>query len=87
MQLLEHISNAIKVSPTKHGNSPIKQLPFSPSQFLNSPNLSFDVTLASTPMKHHRVINVVNTPIKEEVKVTPQQINIYNFHNVNVVGC
>uniref|UniRef100_A0A1Y1NMI0 Uncharacterized protein n=1 Tax=Photinus pyralis TaxID=7054 RepID=A0A1Y1NMI0_PHOPY len=40
-------------SPIKNGSTPIKQLPFSPSQFLNSPNLSFDVTLASTPVKQH----------------------------------
>lgn len=41
-------------------NTPIKQLPFSPSQFLNSPNLSFDVTLASTPVKKQPL-----TPTKE----------------------
>lgn len=35
--------------------TPIKPLPFSPSQFLNSPslNLSFDITLpASTPVRN-----------------------------------
>ncbi|XP_068082583.1 myb-related protein A isoform X2 [Anabrus simplex] len=31
--------------------TPIKPLPFSPSQFLNSPSLSFDVNLSSTPVK------------------------------------
>ncbi|XP_046662074.1 myb-related protein B-like isoform X3 [Homalodisca vitripennis] len=36
---------------TPEKSTPIKQLPFSPSQFLNSPNLSFDATLASTPLK------------------------------------
>lgn len=38
------------------GITPIKPLPFSPSQFLNSPslNLSFDVVLpASTPVRKH----------------------------------
>lgn len=38
------------------GVTPIKPLPFSPSQFLNSPslNLSFDVVLpASTPVRKH----------------------------------
>lgn len=39
--------------------TPIKQLPFSPSQFLNSPNLSFDVSLASTPVKRH------GTPVRQ----------------------
>lgn len=39
--------------------TPIKQLPFSPSQFLNSPNLSFDVSLASTPVKRYA------TPIRQ----------------------
>lgn len=38
------------------GVTPIKPLPFSPSQFLNSPtmNLSFDSTIpASTPVRKH----------------------------------
>lgn len=30
--------------------TPVKQLSISPSQFLNSPNLSFDVSLTSTPV-------------------------------------
>lgn len=51
-------------SPIKNGSTPIKQLPFSPSQFLNSPNLSFDVTLASTPMKQ---LPQILTPRKDEI--------------------
>ncbi|GLV39724.1 Myb oncogene-like [Carabus blaptoides fortunei] len=49
---LEAFSNAKLEPKTPVKNTPIKQLPFSPSQFLNSPNLSFDVTLSSTPVKH-----------------------------------
>lgn len=48
------------------GASPIKQLPFSPSQFLNSPNISsimFDVAAASTPKK-----NQAETPVKDKQK-------------------
>ncbi|XP_066244887.1 myb protein isoform X1 [Euwallacea similis] len=40
------------------GISPMKQLPFSPSQFLNSPcvaNLGFDVAMSSTPVKKELV--------------------------------
>lgn len=46
------------------GASPIKQLPFSPSQFLNSPNITsimFDVAAASTPKKNHP-----ETPVKDK---------------------
>lgn len=53
-------------SPLKNGSSPIKQLPFSPSQFLNSPNIaniSFDVTLSSTPVKKQ-----ASTPVKDKSK-------------------
>ncbi|KAF5307183.1 hypothetical protein FQR65_LT00699 [Abscondita terminalis] len=53
-------------SPIKNGTTPIKQLPFSPSQFLNSPNLSFDVTLSSTPVKQ---VPQNLTPRKDELKV------------------
>lgn len=54
----------LPISPIKNGSlTPIKQLPFSPSLFLNSPNLSFDVTLASTPVKN---IPQPLTPRKED---------------------
>lgn len=50
-------------TPSKYTTSPIRQLPFSPSQFLNSPNISFDVTLSSTPVK--RSVAQVTTPHKD----------------------
>ncbi|XP_076257799.1 proto-oncogene like protein Myb isoform X2 [Rhynchophorus ferrugineus] len=53
-------------SPIRVGNgsSPVEQLPFSPSQFFNSPNMShitFDVALSSTPVKRATIM----TPKKE----------------------
>lgn len=52
-------------SPIRFSTTPIKQLPFSPSQFLNSPNLTFDVQLASTPVKQHAQ---QTTPQKEGLR-------------------
>lgn len=52
-------------SPVRFSTTPIKQLPFSPSQFLNSPNLTFDVQLASTPVKQHVQ---PSTPQKDRLK-------------------
>ncbi|XP_063905228.1 myb-related protein B-like isoform X3 [Zophobas morio] len=46
----------------QNGNSPIKQLPFSPSQFFNSPGF-FDVPLSSTPVKRYQAQNT--TPLKD----------------------
>ncbi|XP_046387660.1 chitinase-like protein PB1E7.04c isoform X2 [Ischnura elegans] len=44
----------LPTTPIKSETStPIKPLPFSPSQFLNSPNLSFDAGMSSTPL--HRL--------------------------------
>lgn len=60
-------------SPLKNGSSPIKQLPFSPSQFLNSPNItniSFDVTLSSTPVKKQQVL----TPVKDKSKAVSEMV-------------
>ncbi|XP_017784184.1 PREDICTED: myb-related protein B isoform X1 [Nicrophorus vespilloides] len=48
------------------GSTPNKELPFSPSQFLNSPNISFDVTLASTPVKNKSL--QASTPIKNRIR-------------------
>ncbi|KAG5894946.1 hypothetical protein JTB14_023295 [Gonioctena quinquepunctata] len=56
-------------SPLRNGPSPIKQLPFSPSQFLNSPNITnlpFDVTLSSTPKATHS--GSIVTPVKDKGK-------------------
>ncbi|XP_050499620.1 myb-related protein B isoform X2 [Diabrotica virgifera virgifera] len=56
-------------SPLRNGASPIKQLPFSPSQFLNSPNiqnLTFDVTMSSTPKGPQSAL--VSTPVKDRAR-------------------
>ncbi|XP_060528351.1 myb-related protein B isoform X2 [Cylas formicarius] len=62
-------------SPVRaHGNSPIKQLPFSPSQFLNSPNVSnitFDVSLSSTPVKKHVTLTPKQTTPVQERSYSP----------------
>lgn len=53
------------------GSSPIKQLPFSPSQFLNSPgmaHITFDVALSSTPVKKHPVTNTKSETPKQQVR-------------------
>lgn len=45
----EFLSKSVPRTPTK--SSPIKPLQFSPSQFLNSPQITFDINLSSTPVK------------------------------------
>ncbi|KAJ8925566.1 hypothetical protein NQ315_009406 [Exocentrus adspersus] len=69
-------------SPIRNGNSPIKQLPFSPSQFLNSPNISninFDGTLSSTPMKKQ-----VSTPAKDRTKIDHDYSPLSTPHGISV---
>ncbi|XP_054278689.1 myb-related protein B-like [Macrosteles quadrilineatus] len=59
---------------TPEKSTPIKQLPFSPSQFLNSPNMSFDATLASTPLKSQHNIKVSSPGLL----VTPNPQPLHN---------
>uniref|UniRef100_A0A1B6LR02 C-myb C-terminal domain-containing protein n=2 Tax=Graphocephala atropunctata TaxID=36148 RepID=A0A1B6LR02_9HEMI len=59
-------------TPEKSHQEPIKQLPFSPSQFLNSPNLSFDATLASTPVKQNQGVK----PGSPGLLVTPNPLQL-----------
>lgn len=69
-------------SPLKNGSSPIKQLPFSPSQFLNSPNIaniSFDVTLSSTPVKKQ-----ASTPVKDKSKPDHDYSPLSTPHGISV---
>lgn len=55
------------------GHSPIKQLPFSPSQFFNSPGF-FEVTLASTPVQR---FPQATTPLKDRT-AKPVSSNFYS---------
>ncbi|KAJ8952868.1 hypothetical protein NQ314_007474 [Rhamnusium bicolor] len=70
-------------SPLRNGNSPIKQLPFSPSQFLNSPNITnitFDVTLSSTPMKKQQAL----TPVKDRTKPDRDYSPLSTPHGISI---
>ncbi|KAK9873735.1 hypothetical protein WA026_002092 [Henosepilachna vigintioctopunctata] len=61
--VLECAQPTISQSPFKQdSSSPVKQLPFSPSQFLNSPNLTFEAVLSSTPVK--RLSLQASTPLR-----------------------
>ncbi|XP_044736788.1 transcriptional activator Myb [Chrysoperla carnea] len=68
-------------SPTK--STPIKPLPFSPSQFFNSPDLSFDVTLSSTPVRGgHGTTPRKDRPTQgiESPLTTPKPLPIVRSH-------
>ncbi|XP_072499510.1 transcriptional activator Myb isoform X3 [Notamacropus eugenii] len=66
------------VSSSTPKRSPIKSLPFSPSQFLNTPNnpenMDMDMpTLTSTPLNGHKL--TVTTPFHRDQTVKPQKEN------------
>ncbi|XP_016663428.1 transcription factor MYB3R-3 isoform X5 [Acyrthosiphon pisum] len=72
------ILSGLSIPGTPEKRTPIKQLPFSPSQFLNSPSLSFDVNSSSTPVR--RLLpscsskpneDISDQTIKSETLVTP----------------
>ncbi|GJQ80225.1 putative RNA polymerase II transcription regulator recruiting protein [Trypoxylus dichotomus] len=62
--ILDEFKPLIPGSPLKAENTPIKQLPFSPSQFLNSPNIQFEVATSSTPVKRLQI----STPHKNRAR-------------------
>lgn len=67
--------------------TPVKQLPFSPSQFLNSPNLSFDVNLTSTPVSRRLLPTENERKIAEncenpDVLVTPNPMSTNANHGI-----
>lgn len=55
----EYITPDLPTTPVK--GTPIKQLPFSPSQFLNSPSLTFD----ATPVRR-TALNLQSTPVHDD---------------------
>ncbi|XP_025203908.1 transcriptional activator Myb isoform X4 [Melanaphis sacchari] len=78
------ILSGLSIPGTPEKRTPIKQLPFSPSQFLNSPSLSFDVNSSSTPVR--RLLpscsskpneDISDQTVKSETLVTPNLI--YKF--------
>ena len=72
LQNVDDFAVMLGCNSKQNGNSPIKQLPFSPSQFFNSPGF-FDVPLSSTPVKRYQAQNT--TPLKDRsvkpVSMTP----------------
>lgn len=69
----------LAASPTKV--TPIKPLPFSPSQFLNSPANQFDenVHMSSTPMRQPKLGGMLNTPVPtEQADGTPVRLKKIN---------
>ncbi|XP_006814133.1 transcriptional activator Myb-like [Saccoglossus kowalevskii] len=58
--------------PCSPKNTPIKPLPFSPSQFLNSPGLPNDrgISLTSTPVSNLHINNILSTPVTMPINET-----------------
>ena len=75
----EFLSKSSQRTPTK--SSPIKPFQFSPSQFLNSPQITFDINLSSTPVKRKFCIeDQENFGAKNEVSKffsNPLQLKFY----------
>lgn len=75
--LPDHVYESPSRTPMK--STPVKQLPFSPSQFLNTPNLTFHESLTSTPVKNEKFSDsdddspkLLTTPTVVSVKREPE---------------